>query len=245
MTSRHVGKVALITGANRGIGFEIARQLGLLGLTVLIGARDPGRGAEAAARLRNEGFDARAIVLDVTDPETIGAAVRQVEREFGKLDVLINNAGVALDRGMKPSDVPLDVLRRTFETNVFGPVAVLQAFLPLLRKSEAGRVVNTSSELASLARNGDPAFEFGHINLLAYNSSKTALNAVTVQLAKELRDTRIKVNAADPGYTATDFNQHRGTQTLEQGARSAVRLATLPADGPTGGFFAEEGPLPW
>lgn len=245
MTSREVGKVALITGANRGIGFEIARQLGLLGLAVLIGARDSGRGAEAAARLRKEGLDARAIVLDVTDPETIGAAVREVEREFGKLDVLINNAGVALDRGMKPSEVPLAMLRRTYETNVFGPLAVLQAFLPLLRKSEAGRVVNASSELASLARNGDPDFEFGHLNLLAYNSSKTALNAVTVQIAKELRDTRIKVNAADPGYTATDFNQHRGTQSVEQGARSAVRLATLPADGPTGGFFAEAGPIPW
>jgi NAD(P)-dependent dehydrogenase (short-subunit alcohol dehydrogenase family) len=240
-----MGKVALITGANRGIGFEIARQLGALGFIVLVGARDDERGAEAAARLREAGLHARPIVLDVTDAETIEAAVQEVAREFGKLDVLINNAGIALDRGMKPSEVPLAVLRATYETNVFGPVAVLQAFLPLLRKSEAGRVVNASSELASLARNGDPGFEFGHINLLAYNSSKTALNAVTVQLAKELRETGIKINAADPGYTATDFNQHRGTQSVVEGARAAVRLATLPADGPSGGFFADEGPLPW
>ncbi|HEY7481824.1 MAG TPA: SDR family oxidoreductase [Gemmatimonadales bacterium] len=238
-------KVALITGANRGIGFEIARQLGALGFTVLVGARDAARGAEAVERLRQRGFHARPIVLDVTDPQTIEAAVREVEREFGKLDVLINNAGVALDRGMKPSEVPLAVLRATYETNVFGPVVVLQAFLPLLRKSEAGRVVNASSELASLARNGDPLFEFGHINLLAYNSSKTALNAVTVQLAKELRETGIKINAADPGYTATDFNQHGGTRSVVEGASTAVRLATLPAEGPTGGFFAEDGPLPW
>ena len=239
------GKVALITGANRGIGLEIARQLGRLGFTVLVGARDAERGADAAGRLRTEGLHACPIVLDVTDPGTIEAAVRVVEREFGRLDVLINNAGVALDRGMKPSEVPLSVLRATYETNVFGPVAVLQAFLPLLRKSEAGRVVNASSELASLAHNGDPGFEFGHINLLAYSSSKTALNAVTVQLAKELRETGIKINAADPGYTATDFNRYQGTRSVEQGARAAVRLATLPADGPTGGFFAEEGPLPW
>jgi NAD(P)-dependent dehydrogenase (short-subunit alcohol dehydrogenase family) len=238
-------KVALITGANRGIGFEIARQLGTLGFTVLVGARDMKRGAEAAGRLGQDGIHALPIVLDVTDNVTIEAAVREVEREFGKLDVLVNNAGVALDRGMKPSEVPLALLRATYETNVFGPVAVLQAFLPLLRKSDAGRVVNASSELASLERNGDPEFEFGHLNLLAYNSSKTALNAVTVQLAKELRETGIKINAADPGYTATDFNQHRGTQSVVQGARTAVRLATLPAEGPTGGFFAEEGPIPW
>jgi NAD(P)-dependent dehydrogenase (short-subunit alcohol dehydrogenase family) len=239
------GKVALITGANRGIGLEIARQLGSLGFTVLVGARDGGRGAEAADLLRREGLHACPVVLDVTDPETIRRAVREVEREFGRLDVLINNAGVALDRGMRPSEVPAAVLRATYETNVFGPVAVLQAFLPLLRKSEAGRVVNASSELASLARSRDPGFQFGNINLLAYNSSKTALNAVTVQFAKELRDTGIKINAADPGYTATDFNRHQGTRSVEQGARAAVRLATLPADGPTGGFFAEEGPLPW
>jgi NAD(P)-dependent dehydrogenase (short-subunit alcohol dehydrogenase family) len=245
MRPRGTGKVALVTGANRGIGFEIARQLGNEGMTVLVGARDGRRGEEAAERLRRDGIDARPVVLDVTDAKTIEAAARQVEREFGKLDVLVNNAGVVLDRGLRPSEVPLAILRATYETNVFGPAAVTQAFLPLLRKAEAGRVVNATSELGSLARNNDPGFEFAHIKLLAYNSSKTALNAVTVQWAHELRATPIKVNAADPGYTATDFNGHQGTQTVEEGAQAAVRLATLGPDGPTGGFFNAHGPLPW
>jgi NAD(P)-dependent dehydrogenase (short-subunit alcohol dehydrogenase family) len=183
--------------------------------------------------------------LDVTDEHTIRAAVREVEHAFGRLDVLVNNAGVALDHGMQPSEVPLDVLRRTYETNVFGPVAVIQAFLPLLKQSEAGRIVNVSSELASLAQNTNPDFEFHHLKLLAYNSSKTALNAITIQFAHELQDTPIKVNAADPGYTATDFNAHCGTQTVEQGARATVWLTTLPVSGPTGGYFNADGPLPW
>jgi NAD(P)-dependent dehydrogenase (short-subunit alcohol dehydrogenase family) len=230
---------------SKGIGFEIARQLGRRGMAVIIGARDPQRGAEAAATLRGEGIEAHPVRLDVTDEHSIRAAVCEVERAFARLDVLVNNAGVALDRGRQPSEVPLDVLRHTYETNVFGPVAVMQAFLPLLKQSEAGRIVNVSSELASLAQNTNPDFEFRHIKLLAYNSSKTALNAVTIQFAHELKDTSIKVNAADPGYTATDFNNHRGTQTVEQGARAAVWLATLPASGPTGGFFNAAGPLPW
>jgi NAD(P)-dependent dehydrogenase (short-subunit alcohol dehydrogenase family) len=237
--------IAFITGANKGIGFEVARQLGRRGMAVILGTRDPQQGAEAATTLRGEGIDARPVRLDVTDEHIIRAAVREVERAFGKLDVLVNNAGVALDRGMQPSEVPLDMLRRTYETNVFGPVAVIQAFLPLLKQSEAGRIVNVSSELASLAQNTNPDFEFHHIKLLAYNSSKTALNAITIQFAHELQDTPIKVNAADPGYTATDFNNHRGTQTVEQGAQAAVRLATLPASGPSGGYFNADGPLPW
>jgi NAD(P)-dependent dehydrogenase (short-subunit alcohol dehydrogenase family) len=238
-------KIALITGANRGIGFEVARQLGRRGMAVIIGARDPQRGTDAATTLRGEGMDAHHVRLDVTDEHTIRAAVQEVGRAFGRLDVLVNNAGVALDRGMQPSEVPLDVLHRTYETNVFGPVAVIQAFLPLLKQSEAGRIVNVSTELASLAQNTNPDFEFDHIKLLAYNSSKTALNAVTMQFAHELKGTPIKVNAADPGYTATDFNNHSGTQTVEQGARVVVQLATLPASGPTGGYFNADGPLPW
>jgi NAD(P)-dependent dehydrogenase (short-subunit alcohol dehydrogenase family) len=238
-------RVALVTGANRGIGLEVARQLGRRGLAVLVGARDPRRGAEAAGRLAAEGVDAEALPLDVTREESIAAAAAVVTGRHGRLDVLVNNAGVALDRGMRPSEVPLALLRATYETNVFGPVAVTQAFLPLLRRSAAARVVNVSSELASLAQNGNPDFEFAHVKLLAYNSSKAALNAVTVQFAHELRDTPIKVNAADPGYTATGFNGFAGTQSVEEGARAAVRLALLPDDGPTGGFFNAEGPLPW
>jgi NAD(P)-dependent dehydrogenase (short-subunit alcohol dehydrogenase family) len=213
-------------------------------MAVMIGARDPQRGTEAATTLSGDGIDAHQVRLDVTDEHTIHAAVQEVGRAFGRLDVLVNNAGVALDRGMPPSEVPLDVLRRTYETNVFGPVAVIQAFLPLLRQSEAGRIVNVSTALASLAQNANPAFEFHHIKWRAYNSSKTALNAVTLQFAHELQETPIKVNAADPGYTATDVNHHRGTQTVAQGAR-VVQLATLPASGPTGGYFNADGPLPW
>ncbi|MDQ6928489.1 MAG: SDR family oxidoreductase [Actinomycetota bacterium] len=237
--------IALITGANRGLGFEIARRLAQQGMTVLIGARERRHGDEAAATLTGDGLDAHAIQLDVTDAGSISAAAAEVERRFGRLDVLVNNAGVVLDRGIRPSEVSVDVCRQTYETNVFGPVAVTRAFLPLLRRSVAGRVVNATSELGSLAQSVNPDFEFKDLKLLAYNSSKTALNAITVQLAHDLRDTAIKVNAADPGYTATDFNGHRGAQTVEEGARAAVRLATIGPDGPTGGVFNAEGALPW
>ncbi|HEX6053302.1 MAG TPA: SDR family NAD(P)-dependent oxidoreductase, partial [Gemmatimonadaceae bacterium] len=230
--SSHANKVALITGANRGIGFEISRQLGHRGFTVLVASRDAARGAAAAAHLVSEGIDAHAIALDVTDPATITAAALAVERVYGHLDVLVNNAGVRLDNGLAPSEVPLATLRSTYETNVFGPVAVIQAFLPLLRRSPAGRIVNATSALGSIAQNLNPDFEFAAMKLLAYNSSKTALNAITVQFAHELRDTPIKVNAADPGYTATEFNGFRGTQTADEGARAAVRLAVLPPGGP-------------
>jgi NAD(P)-dependent dehydrogenase (short-subunit alcohol dehydrogenase family) len=245
MTPQSVdSKVALITGANKGIGIEIARQLGRQGMTVLIGARDEGRGREAAETLQSEGISAHCIRLDVTSQNSIEQAAQRIEDEFSRLDILVNNAGIFIDDA-PPSALDMEVLRRTYETNVFGPVAVTRMMLPLLRKSAAGRIVNMSSGLGSLALTSDPGWEFAHINLLAYNSSKTALNAMTVQFGKELRDAQIKVNAADPGYTATDLNHHTGTRSVEQGARIAVRLATLPADGPTGGFFDDDGPLPW
>jgi NAD(P)-dependent dehydrogenase (short-subunit alcohol dehydrogenase family) len=237
-------KVALVTGANKGIGLEIARQLAQQGSTVLIGARDEQRGQEAAQALQQEGFDARFLHLDVTDQATIDAAVERIESEFGKLDILVNNAAVALD-AVSPSQLEMDVLRRTYETNVFGVFAVTKAMTPLLRKSEAGRIVNMSSGLGSLTQTSDPNWGFAGINLLAYNSSKSAVNAITVQFANELRDTPIKVNAADPGYVATDLNQHQGYRTVQQGATAPVRLATLPADGPTGGYFDENGVVPW
>ncbi len=237
-------KIALITGANKGIGKEIARQLGAQGMTVLIGARDPQRGEEAAAELRAQGMDARAVRLDVTDGDSIAAVARQIEDEFGRLDVLVNNAGIALDGG-PANGLDVQTLRRTYETNVFGVFAVTKALLPLLRKSEAGRVVNMSSGLGSLTQNSDPQWGFAGVKPLAYNSSKAALNMITVIFAAELKDTAIKVNAADPGFTATDLNQHRGTRTVEQGVTAAVRLATLPTDGPTGGYFDEDGAVPW
>ncbi len=238
-------KIALVTGANKGIGLEIARQLAREGIYVLLGARDRERGEAAAAGLRAVGLSAEHLEVDVTDLEGIHRASAIVEQRFGRLDILVNNAGVALDGASRPSQVPPDVLRRTYETNVFGPVAMIQAFLPLLLRSPAGRIVNVSSGLGSLAQNSDPGYEFAHVKALAYNSSKTALNAATVLFAAELRDTPIKINAADPGFTATDLNAHRGTKDVSQGAATPVRLALLPEHGPTGGFFDDQGAVPW
>ena len=236
--------IALITGANKGIGLEIARQLGAQGITVLIGARDEKRGSEAAEKLQAENIDAHAVQLDVTNQESIDAAAKYIENQFGKLDILVNNAGIAIDNA-PPSQLDMEILRRTYETNFFGVFAVTKAMLPLLRKAQAGRIVNTSSGLGSLTQNSDPNYEYAQIKYLAYNSSKTALNAMTVQFAHELKDTPIKVNSADPGYVATDINNYNGTRTVEQGATAAVRLATLPDDGPTGSFFDENGVVPW
>jgi NAD(P)-dependent dehydrogenase (short-subunit alcohol dehydrogenase family) len=237
-------RVAVVTGANKGIGLEIARQLARAGLAVFIGARDEQRGREAAEKLRAEGLDARALPLDVTDDASVAAAAALVEKDAGRLDVLVNNAGIAIDDG-PPSRVSIDALRRTYETNVFGVVRTIQAMLPLLRRSDAGRIVNLSSGLGSLAQNSDASWDYASVKFLAYNSSKTALNMVTVQFAYELRNTPIKINAADPGYVATDMNRHQGVRTVEQGAATPVRLALLPADGPTGGYFNDDGPLPW
>lgn len=240
------GKVALITGANKGIGYEIARQLGSRGATVLVAARDIKRGEEAANKLRLNEIDARSVQLDVTDQKTIDSAGKQIESEFGKLDILVNNAGIVSDGDrLPPSQVDIETLRHTYETNVFGVFAVTKGMLPLLKKSTAGRIVNLSSGLGSLTQNSDPNYEFADFKLLAYNSSKTAVNALTVLLAAELKDTPIKINAADPGFTATDINQYQGYRTVEQGAIAAVRLATLPDDGSSGGFFDENGVLPW
>ncbi|GMA66000.1 SDR family oxidoreductase [Alicyclobacillus fastidiosus] len=238
-------KIALITGGNKGIGFETGRQLGHLGFTILLGSRDETRGHQAAAALNIENINAKAITLDVTDPDTIHYAVQQIDDQYGSLDVLINNAGVSLDGGVPPSQLELINLRRTYETNVFGMFSVTKAILPLIKKSPAGRIVNLSSGLASLTLNSDPESEFYELNLLAYMSSKTAVNALTVLFAKELKDTSIKVNSADPGFTSTDLNGHRGYRSVEQGASIVVKLATLSNDGPTGGFFDENGVVPW
>jgi NAD(P)-dependent dehydrogenase (short-subunit alcohol dehydrogenase family) len=238
-------KVALVTGANKGIGYEIARGLGAAGVTVLVGARDAARGEEAAEKLAAEGYTAVPVVLDVTDPLSVSAAAARVEREYGRLDILVNNAGILIERGQRPSQVPVEALVRTFATNVYAIVALTNALLPLIRRSAAGRIVNLSSGLGSLALTSDPEGPFAAFPLLAYNASKSALNSVTVSYANELRDTGIKVNAADPGYCATDLNGHAGPRTPAQGAIAAVRLATLPDDGPTAGFFSEDGTEPW
>jgi NAD(P)-dependent dehydrogenase (short-subunit alcohol dehydrogenase family) len=240
----HDRPVALVTGANKGIGFETVRQLAARGMTVLLGARDPARGQEAARSLRAAGADVRFLPLDVTDAGSIATAARWIEAELGRLDVLVNNAGIAVDAD-PPSRADLGRIRTTFEVNVLGAIAVTCAMLPLLRRGPAGRIVNVSSGLGSLALSSDPQWEHADFTTIGYPASKAALNMVTVQLAKELRDTRIKVNAADPGFTATDLNGHHGTQTAEEGARAAVQLATLDADGPSGGFFDARDRVPW
>jgi NAD(P)-dependent dehydrogenase (short-subunit alcohol dehydrogenase family) len=238
-------KIALVTGANKGIGLEIARQLGEQGTLVLIGARDEARGQEAAAGLTARGLPAAPLVIDVTDGASAARAARQIEDQHGRLDILVNNAGITGGFRGAPSEVTPDQLRQVYDTNVFGVVTVTNHLLPLLRRSAAGRIVNMSSGLGSLAEASDPDWEFASYNLITYQSSKTALSAVTIAYAKELRETGIKVNAADPGFTATDLNQHRGYRTVQQAAVIAVRLATLGADGPTGTFQDENGTVPW
>jgi len=238
-------RIALVTGGNKGIGYEIARQLGAAGAVVVLGARDRQRGETAAAALRSGGLDAQWVRLDVTDPATIEAAAKWIEQAHGRLDVLVNNAGVALEWGVEPTALPVQQLRDTFETNVFGVVAVTNAMLPLLRRAPAARIVNMSSSLGSLARASDPSSDQYWVPLLAYNASKAALNRITLQYAAALRDTSIKVNAACPGFCATDLNGHRGHRTASQGAAIAVHLATVPDGGPSGGFFDDDGPVPW
>ncbi len=238
--------VALITGANKGIGYEVARQLGERGITVLVGARDAQRGEDAVARLREQGADAHPIQIDVTDPASATRAAAEIDDRFGRLDILVNNAGISREQARhRPSDYPLDALRETFETNVFAVVSVTNAMLDLLRKAPAARIVNQSSSMGSLTLAADPASPYAGLNLLGYNSSKAALNAVTLEYAKELRSTPIKVNAADPGYCATDLNGHQGHRSAQQGAAASVRLATLDDDGPSGGFFDDKGAVPW
>jgi NAD(P)-dependent dehydrogenase (short-subunit alcohol dehydrogenase family) len=240
-------KIALITGANKGIGLETARQLGQQNTSVLLGARDSRKGETAAEKLRKEGIDAHPIVIDVSDPESIRKAAIQVERDFGRLDILVNNAGVMTDeRTRKVSEQSLETWRETFATNVFGLIATTNAFLPLLRKSEAGRIVNLSSILGSIefhAKPGSPIYESK--DTPAYNVSKAAVNAYTVQLAHELKDTKIKVNAAHPGWVKTDMGGEGAVMEIEDGAKTSVALATLGADGPNGAYLHMGEPLPW
>ena len=239
-------KIALITGANKGIGFEVARQLGKQKCTVLVGARNAKLGEEATAKLKKEGIDARFVQLDVTRRDTIEAARAKIETEFGRLDILVNNAGIA-DRGGDgpPSRANIDAVGRTLQTNFVGALAVAQAMLPLIRKSAAGRIVNVSSELGSITGFGDPNWKFGHAKFIGYCASKAAMNMMTAQLAAELRDTNIKINSVNPGYTATDLNNNQGTQTIEEGSAETIRAALLGDDGPSGQFLETGGKLPW
>jgi NAD(P)-dependent dehydrogenase (short-subunit alcohol dehydrogenase family) len=227
--------IALITGANKGIGFETARLLGTRGTTVLAGARDEARGRQAERKLRESGADARFVALDVTEEKSVQQAAEWIEREYGLLDILVNNAGIARGDGAGlPSQTTLATLRAVYETNVFGVVAVTNAMLPLLRRAPAARIVNVSSEVGSITSMTDPAGPMAAMASVPYPSSKTALNMITAMYAKELNGTAIKVNAANPGYCATDLNGKTGFRTPQQGAEISVHLATLPEDGPTG-----------
>ena len=240
-------KVALITGANKGIGLETARQLGAQGITILMGARDEKRGTEAATQLQGEGVDAHFVHLNITDTATHANVAKLIEDKFGKLDILINNAGVLLDYGVPVSAAPLANWRTTFETNVFSLIELTQTLLPLIKKSDAGRIVNLSSILASLTLNRDPhsPIAAGAYFNTAYNASKAALNMFTVHLANELKDTKIKVNAAHPGWVKTEMGGEAAPMEIVDGAKTSVALATLPEDGPTGAFIHLGEALPW
>lgn len=239
-------KIALITGANKGIGLETARQLGEQGITVLVGARDEAKANQAAEELRKAGLDAHGIVLDVNNASSIQEAAARIERDYGRLDILVNNAGVMIDdRGKKPSEQSLEVWRTTFETNLFGLIATTQALLPLLRKSAAGRIVNLSSILGSITLHATPGSPIYDAKWPAYNVSKSAVNAYTVQLAYELKDTPIKVNAAHPGWVKTDLGGEGATMEISDGAKTGVALATIGADGPNGAYMHMDETLPW
>ncbi|MCX4638351.1 SDR family oxidoreductase [Streptomyces platensis] len=236
--------IALVTGANKGIGYEIAAGLGTLGWRVGVGARDEERRETAVAKLRAAGVDAFGVPLDVTDDASVADAARLIEDGAGRLDVLVNNAGITGEAPQMPTTVDVATVRAAVETNVIGVIRVTNTMLPLLRRSPSPRIVNMSSGVGSLTRQTTPGTETGPISG-AYAPSKTFLNAVTVQYAKELSDTNILINAACPGYCATDLNGFRGFRTPEQGAAIALHLATLPDDGPTGSFFDDAGEVPW
>ena len=239
-------KVALVTGATRGIGFETVKQLAETGIRTLLAGRDEARTKEAAKKLSDAGLPVDPIVLDVTDPGSIVAAVKHVTDKYGRLDILVNNAGILLDAlDKKPSEQSLQVWRDTFDTNVFAVVEVTKAFLPLIKASPAGRIVNVSSQLGSFGLHIDPNSSIYGFKIPAYNVSKSAVNGWTVHLAYELKDTPVKVNAIHPGYVQTEMNGGHGEIDVPTGAKSSVQMATLDANGPTGTFTYLGKELPW
>lgn len=238
-------KIALITGANKGIGLETARQLAKLDIKVLLGARDEVRGKEAEAKLVAEGLDVEFIHLDVDNLETHKSATNKIVEKYGKLDILVNNAAVSLDKTNKASETPIETFRKTFDTNFFNLIALTQTVLPLIKKSDSGRIVNVSSMLGSSTLHADPESMLYDYKIPAYNISKSALNAFTIHLAYELKDTNIKVNSGHPGHVKTDMGGEGATVEVEDGAKTSVYLATLANDGPSGGFFYNQDRLPW
>jgi len=239
-------QIALVTGANKGIGFETARQLGKQGIHVIVAARDPAKAEAATLALKSDAISAEALTLDVSSAKSIELALKVITDKHGVLDILVNNAGVLLDdAAKKPSEQPLEAWRKTFDTNVFGLIAVTNALLPLLKKSKAGRIVNVSSILGSNALHQTVDSGIYDYKIPAYNVSKSAVNAWTVHLAHELKDTAIKVNAIHPGHVQTDMGGASAPMAVADGAKTSVKFATLPADGPTGGYYHLDQPLPW
>jgi len=244
-------KIAFITGGNRGLGFQTALELGRAGIKVVIGSRDLAQGEQALAKLRTAGVDSDVLLFDITRSASHQSAFSYFNSKYGLLDILVNNAGIAGGTfpGTGPehraADVPIDLLHKVFETNFFSQVAVTKALLPLIRKSSAGRIVNLSSILGSLTLHADPNSPIYHAKSFAYDASKSALNAFTVHLAYELRDTNIKVNSAHPGWVKTDMGGPQATLEVSEGGKTSAALATLPDDGPTGGYFHLGKPIPW
>ncbi len=244
-------KIAFITGGNRGLGFQTALQLKDAGVKVVIGSRDLVQGEQAVAKLRAEGADADVLQFDITKPTDYLAAYDYFNSKYGRLDILVNNAGIAGGTfpGTGPehsaAEVPMELLHKVFDTNFFAQVALTEALLPLLKKSPAGRIVNLSSILGSLTLHADPKSPIYDSKSFAYDASKTALNAFTVHLAWELRGTKIKVNSAHPGWVKTDMGGPQATMELSEGGKTSAALATLPDNGPTGGYFHLGQPLPW
>ena len=244
-------KTVLITGANKSIGFEATRQLLKLGYYVYLGSRDLEKGAEAVEQLKNEGLNnVEAIQIDVSDGNSIKTARETLGEKLSSLDILINNAGISGGFPQAPTSIKFETVKEVFNTNFFGTINVTQAFLDLLKRSDAPRIVNVTSGLASLTLHNDPAWKYYNVKGGAYGPSKTALNAYTIALAFELRDTPFKINAVDPGFTATDFNQYRGTGTVQDAAARVVKYAIIDNNGPTGQFFSDDnspetGVSPW
>jgi NAD(P)-dependent dehydrogenase (short-subunit alcohol dehydrogenase family) len=240
-----VTRVALVTGANRGIGFEISRQLAFKRLRVLMGARQAESGTEAVDKLTAQGLDVHFVRIDVTDPTTIAAAIGKIRYEFGRLDVLINNAGIMIDSQIELLELNVALFQNTLDTNAFGPLLLSQASVPIMKRNHYGRIVNISSTLGSLADIANPESSYAQVQSPAYRLSKTLLNGITALLAKELRGTNILVNSACPGWVKTRMGGDQAPLSPEEGAATAVWLATLPGGGPSGGFFREQQPVPW
>ncbi len=241
----HDKRVALVTGANRGIGYAISRQLGEQNITVILGSRDPNKGAAACSRLQQAGLDAHFEMLDVTDEKSIKAAIESIQVQFGRLDILVNNAGIMIDGELDTRSVDQEIMQQTFKTNVMGPLLLCQNCISLMKTNGYGRIVNMSSTLGSLTEIADSNSGFAEVRVPAYRLSKAALNCITTLLAAEIGEDNILINSACPGWVKTDMGGDHAPLTPEQGADTPVWLATLPDGGPTGGFYRERNLIPW